>query len=217
MTHSLHRLGTEENLKHDFCIYTRAAKGVNREHCGDGLRKTLKIYISEDVVNYGSSHSGKSFMAGLDPEEYAKTLDNSYGVIATFADREAVAGVLKKAKEEQIGISTVVSGLIDEVVDIAHECGLHPHTATLSLGIYGKTELLPKREILEMTTMCGHSLIAAGLVESVIKKIKEGKITIEEGARIIAKPCTCGIFNTRRGCELMTKMLEEKCGECCDD
>jgi hypothetical protein len=211
MSHSLHRYGTLENLKNDFCIYTRAARGVNRENCGDKLRKTLGIYLSEAVVNFGSSHAGKCFLAGLKPEEYAKSLDNSYGIIATFADRESVKGVLRKAKEAELGISTVVSGLIDDVVDIIHEVGLKPHTALLSLGIHGKTSLLPETEVLEFTTMCGHSLLAQNLVRSVVEKVKNGKLTIEEASLILAKPCVCGIFNVKRCAAILAEKLKE-CG-----
>lgn len=209
MSHSLHRFGTLENLKNDFCIYTRAAKGVNRENCGDKLRKILEIYISENVVNFGSSHAGKSYLNGLDPKEYAKTLDDSYGIIATFADREAVKGVLRKAKEAELGISTVVSGVIEDVVEIAHECGLKPHTALMSLGIFGKTELLPEDKVLEMTTMCGHSLVAANLVRDVVKKVEDGKLTEDEASLILAKPCTCGIFNTKRCIALMKENINK--------
>lgn len=207
MSHSLHRYGTVENLKNDFCIYTRAAKGINRDNCGDKLRETLKIYLSEKVVNFGSSHAGKSYLNGLDPEEYAKTLDNSYGIIATFSDREAVKGVLIKAKEAKLGISTVVSGLIGEVVQIARECGLKPHTALLSLGVYGDTSLLPSEEVLQYTTMCGHSLVSQHLVKDVTEKVKKGMMTPEDAALILAKPCTCGIFNTDRCAQLMKECL----------
>jgi hypothetical protein len=204
MSHSLHRFGTVEDLENDFCIYSRAARGVNRENCGDKLRRILSIYISEEVVNFGSSHSGASFVAGLDPKEYAKTLDNSYGIIASFARKEAVLGVLKKMKEADIGISVVVSGLIDEVTKIAYEAGLKPHTATVSLGIYGKKKLLPENKVLKVVTMCGHSLVGSRLVCSVSEDIKRGAITPEEGAKILAKPCTCGIFNTVRCLELFS-------------
>jgi hypothetical protein len=210
MSHSLHRFGNSESLKNDFCIYTRAAKGVNRDNCGDKLRKTLEIYTSENVVNFGSSHAGKSFAAGLRVEEYAKTLDNSYGIIAAFDDREAVKGVLLKAKEAAIGISVVVSGLIDEVVEIARECGLKPHTASLSLGIYGKTEKLPEDDVLEMTTMCGHSLISKNLIRDVIEKVKSGELSPEDAALIASKPCTCGIFNTSRCAKKLREILERK-------
>ncbi|MDR2529126.1 MAG: hypothetical protein LBD04_08945 [Synergistaceae bacterium] len=221
MSHSLHRFGSAESLKNDFCIYTRAAKGVNRDYCGDKLREILSIYLSEKPDNFGSSHAGKSFVAGLKPEEYAKTLDNSYGIIASFDDVEKVKGVLKKAKEARLGISMVVSGLIDDVVKVAHECGLKPHTALLSLGVFGKTEKLPgkvttpvlndegapENEVLEMVTMCGHSLIAANLVKDVIGKVRSGKLTPEEGVAVMAKPCTCGIFNVTRCAKRLRDIL----------
>ena len=225
MSHSLHRFGTAENMKDDFCIYTRAAKGVNREKCGDKLRKTLEIYLSEAPDNIGSSHSGKSLVAGLKMEEYEKTLDNSYGIMANFDDREKVKKVLNKAKEAALGVSVVVSGLIGDVVEIAHECGLKPHTATLSLGIFGKTESLPgkvttpalnepaapENEVLEMVTMCGHSLISPNLVREAIERVRSGKMSAGEAAVMMAKPCTCGIFNVTR----CSKRIEEVLGNCC--
>jgi hypothetical protein len=221
MSHSLHRFGSAESLKDDFCIYTRAAKGVNRDNCGAKLREILSIYISEKPDNFGSSHAGKSFVAGLNPEEYAKTLDNSYGIIANFDDPEKVKGVLTKAKKAELGISMVVSGLIEDVVKIAKECGLKPHTALLSLGVFGKTEKLPgkvttpalngdgapENEVLEMVTMCGHSLIAANLVKDVIEKVRRGKLSPEDAAGVIAKPCTCGIFNVTRCARRIREIL----------
>lgn len=208
MSHSLHRFGSVTNLKNDFCIYSRAARGVNRENCGQKLRRILEIYLSSDVVNFGSSHSGKCYLAGLDLEEYGKSLDNSYGIIATFADRKAVLDVLTKMKRENLGISVVVSGLIDEVKSIAEEASLHPHTALLSLGIYGKKSLLPEDDILEIVTMCGHSLVGPGLVRSVLKRVEGGKMSPKEGALELTRPCSCGIFNTSRCQELMEKRPE---------
>jgi hypothetical protein len=179
-------------------MYARCARGVNRDNPGDKLRKILDIYMSEDYVNFGSSHAGRSLIDGLDPAEYQKTLDHAYGIIISYADREAVKGVLAKLRTADLGISIVVSGLIEEVKKICKEIGLAPHTATLSLGIYGKKELLPKEETLKIITMCGHSLVGAPLAESVAGKVKEGKLSPEEGAKAIGRPCTCGIFNTRR-------------------
>ena len=115
MSHSLHRYGTEEDLKNDFCMYARCAKGVNRDHPGEKLKKILDIYQSVHFVNFGSSHAGRSYINGLDIEEYRKSLDHSYGIIINFSEREAVKNVLARLKEEDLGISIVVSGLIDEV------------------------------------------------------------------------------------------------------
>jgi hypothetical protein len=214
MSHSLHRFGPAESLRHDFCIYSRAARGVNRgEGAGDKLRTLLACYTRNGAVNFGSSHSGKSYSAGLDQSEYAKTLDHSYGVIATFAEREHVKGVLRDAQEANTGISVVVSGLIDEVVKICGELGLQPHTATLSLGIFGKKERLPDDDVLEMTTMCGHSLVAANLIRDMIGKVRAGRLTPEKAAVIASRPCTCGIFNTARCAAKFRELLERESGK----
>lgn len=202
MSHSLHRFGTEDNLKNDYTLYARTSRWVNRDGCGPKLRKILAVLLSEKPVNFGSSHAGKSFKAGLDPEEYAKTLDSAYGVACCYSSKEALERVLKRLKELDVGISIVVSGLIDEIVDTAKEIGLTPHTAFLSLGIHGRKALLPEDHILEVTTMCGHAMVSAKLTRAVLEKIKSGEMTPEEGANHLAQPCPCGIFNTDRFEEL---------------
>jgi hypothetical protein len=208
MSHSLHRYGTVENLQNDYTLYARTSRWVNRKGCGPKLRRILDIMLSEKPLNFGSSHSGKSFKAGLDPKEYAASLDKAYGVACCFSSKDAVKEVLRKLKEADTGISVVVSGLIDEIVKIAEELDLKPHTAFLSLGIHGKKALLPEDKILEVTTMCGHGMVASRLTKSVMEKVKAGKMTPEEGADLLAQPCPCGIFNTAR----CTALLEQ-CGE----
>lgn len=202
MSHSLHRFGTEDNLKNDYTLYARTSRWVNRDGCGPKLRKILAVLLSEKPVNFGSSHAGKSFKAGLDPEEYAKTLDSAYGVACCYSSKIALEKVIKRLKELDVGISIVVSGLIDEIVDTAKEIGLTPHTAFLSLGIHGRKTLLPEDQILEVTTMCGHAMVSANLTRAVLEKIKSGEMTPEEGADHLAQPCPCGIFNTDRFEEL---------------
>jgi hypothetical protein len=209
MSHSLHRYGTEENLQNDYTFYARASRWVNREGCGPKLRKILEIILSEKPVNFGSSHAGKSFKAGLDAKEYATTLDKAYGVAGCFSDKEAIKRILIKLKEADTGISIVTGGLIDEIVEIAKEIGLKPHTAFLSLGIHGKRALLPEEQVLEMTTMCGHGMVASKLTQAVIKQVEAGEMTPDEGGRLLAQPCPCGIFNTDR-CEALLKQCSPK-------
>lgn len=213
MSHSAHRCGTVKNLQNDYTMYARTSRYVNREGCGPKLREILKIFLSEDPVNFGSSHAGKSYAAGLDPEEYAQSLDKAYAVACCFSSAEAVRKVLEKLKEADTGISIVVSGLVEEIRKMAEEIGLKPHTALLSLGVHGKRELLPEENVLEITTMCGHGLVATHLVEEVTKKVKSGKMTAEEGAQLLAQPCPCGIFNLDRCVDLLAKELKDISGE----
>lgn len=209
MSHALHRHGTTEQLQNDYTFYARASRFVNREGCGPKLRKILSILLEEKgLVNFGSSQAGKSYEAGLNPDDYAATLDKAYGVAACFSDREAVLSILRKLKEADTGISIVISGLIDEIVRIAKEIDLKPHTAFLSLGIHGKKALLPADEVLQITTMCGHGLVSSRLTNAVIKRVKAGKMTAAEAAHLLAQPCPCGIFNTDR-----CRAIIEACGE----
>ncbi len=201
MSHALHRHGTTEQLQNDYTFYARASRYVNREGCGPKLRKILSIALEEkNLVNYGSSQAGKSFKAGLKPDEYAATLDKAYGVAGCFSDKEAVRSLLKKLKEADTGISIVISGLIDEIVEIARGLDLKPHTAFLSLGVHGKRSLLPGDEVQQVTTMCGHGMVSSKLTKAVMDRVKAGKMTPEKGADLLAQPCPCGIFNTDR-CE----------------
>ena len=209
MSHSAHRCGTIRNLQNDFTMYARTSRYVNREGCGPKLRKILEVFLSENPVNFGSSHSKKSFAAGLDPEEYARSLDTAYAVACCFSSASAIRNVLGKLKEADTGISIVVSGLIEEIKKIAGDVGLKPHTVLLSLGVHGRKELLPEESVLEITTMCGHGLVATHLVEEVAEKVKEGKLTPEKGAKLLAQPCPCGIFNLDRCVELLKEQLSE--------
>ena len=158
--------------------------------------------LTHDYTGAGTVRETILTQAGLDPEEYAKTLDSAYGVACCYSSRQALKRVLKRLKELDAGISIVVSGLIDEIVDTAKDLGLKPHTAFLSLGIHGRRALLPENHILEITTMCGHGLVSEKLTRAVLEKVKSGDMTPAEGANHLAQPCPCGIFNTDRFEEL---------------
>jgi hypothetical protein len=207
MSHSAHRYGTVENLQNDYVFYCRTSRNVNFKGAASKLRKTFEIILSEKPANYGHTRAG-SFAAGLLPEEFAKTLDRAVGVQCAFSSKEKIKNVLKKAKELNHGISIVVSGLIDEVMDITKELDIKPHSAYLSLGIHGSTSLLPDEKVLEITTMCGHGMVASHLTKVTMEKVKSGKMTPEKGAHLLAKLCPCGIFNIDR-CETLLSQFSE--------
>ncbi|GAG75398.1 unnamed protein product, partial [marine sediment metagenome] len=80
------------------------------------------------------------------------------------------------------------------------------HTIHLSLGTFGRKELLPSEEILEITTMCGHHCISPQSVKYYVELIKSGKISVENAAKKLSKPCVCGIFNPTRAITLLNKL-----------
>jgi hypothetical protein len=93
---------------------------------------------------------------------------------AVYTDIDTVQKVLQDLKTFDLGISIVVSGIFDEVFEACKNAGMEPHTVNMSVGTWGKTELLPDQLILELCTMCGHAMISSKLAELMIEKVKKG-------------------------------------------
>ncbi len=204
MTHSLHRQGSVESLKNDFVMYARCSRGINLDGAEPKVRRIVDIVFDEGPVNAGDSPHHASMAAGtLDRERALDFQKDTRGFICSFDDRDKMKRVLERLKTEDVGISIVVSGLIDDVMEMAREVGLKPHTINLSLGIRGKKELLPGPEVTEITTMCGHGLVPTKLVEKARTAVRSGTMSSEEAARMVGKPCICGIFNLTRGAALL--------------
>ena len=209
MSHTLHRFGPEETFQHDFPFISRPAMRINHVGAAPKMRRVMEIALDHEPVNWGSLTTKQNLTMGFDREELlSKTEDNS-PAMGCFDDREKVIEVLKQLKEEDLGMSVVVTGLLDTVVEICKEAGVTPHSADLAVGIFGATELLPEEETLCYTTMCGHAMLSAGLVRQIRKSVVEGKLTPEEGAKLLAKPCYCGVFNQTRAMELFKREIEK--------
>lgn len=204
MTHSLHRQGSIESLKNDYVMYARNSRGINAEGSGSKLRRIAEIVFDEGPNNAGASDHNATIANGRWSREVALASQaGARGFICCFNSREKMKRVLERLKEEGLGISIVVSGLIDEVMGMARELGLKPHTINISLGIRGKTELLPDPETMEFTTMCGHALVSASLVKKAVAEVKAGIRTPEEAALMVGQPCICGIVNLARAAEML--------------
>lgn len=198
MTHTLHRRGTPESLSKDFVIMMIPAQGYNDAGSDDKLKQFLKIALRHDPKNVGTlkanmhSHSGQY------------VLDNAQKLAhAVFVDKETVVQVLKEVKEANLGLSVIVSGVLDLVNEAAKEAGINRHTVEFSLGIWGNTSRLPSDDVLQVTTMCGHGLISTSLVESLLEAIRSGSKTPDEASRELARHCCCGIFNPSRAADLL--------------
>jgi hypothetical protein len=89
-----------------------------------------------------------------------------------------------------------------------HEAGLGTiHSLEYSLGTWGNTERLPEFEILELTTMCGHAMIAENLIDKLLRDIKRGRRSIDDASMELAKCCSCGNINLTRANDLFRKLL----------
>jgi len=194
MTHSLHRRGSEPSLKKDFVVLSCLAKNLNRES-PEAREKLIKI---GEILN-------ENHPVNIIRESAWKI---SPVVTAVYNDINQVKSIIRTLKEADLGISIVISGLISDIQNLMNEVNLSMHSIHLSLGVFGKKELLPSKEkILEITTMCGHHCISPQSVENYVELIKEEKITIEKAAQNLAKPCICGIFNHSRAEELLNELI----------
>lgn len=204
MTHSLHRLGNKENLKTDYVILVTPAVGINHEDSKEKLRAILNNINKLEPNNIGSYETGTIY-SGATIDQIKNKMADTPRVRCCFDDKEKVISLLRYIKEQDFGLSVTVSGLIEDVKDMASHLEIRPHSINLSLGFYGQTHKLPEDDILELITMCGHGMISKNIIKKQLEDINYGLVTIEEAAVILAKPCVCGIFNTKRAEELLKK------------
>jgi hypothetical protein len=218
MTHSLHRRGSVESLRNDYVLLFTPAARINHEGSHEKLREIVDIIAEAGPTNIGS-YEIRNIYDGATIEDIR---DNLYKaavprVRCCFSDRDKVMQVLRKVKENDYGISVTVSGLTDEVLKIADELGLRPHSINLSLGVWGRTERLPVEAVMEIVSMCGHGMLAKSLVEKQADLVRRGRKTVREAAEELARPCTCGIVNVDRAVEILERYLaqgdlESSCG-----
>ncbi|HEY5460530.1 MAG TPA: hypothetical protein VIJ89_02160, partial [Deferrimonas sp.] len=150
MSHTLHRRGTLESLKNDYVLFAMSAKGINEVESDAKLRRFLEIVNRFGPVNLGDMRTGNRYITTTG-EIIEKTRDTSI-VHGVFDNRESLIKALQALKDEDLGISVIVSGLMGDVRECCREAGVNRHTCETSLGIWGKTERLPDEEILRFTT-----------------------------------------------------------------
>ena len=203
MTHTLHRRGTRESLSEDYTIMMLQSVGINDEGHIPKIQEFLRI-----VLRYNPKNIGSVTMGGMidKPEEVIANA-NKIGH-AVFDNKEDLTAVLKELKKADLGISVTVGGIFENVDECLEKAGLKHHTGNFSLGIWGKTEKLPSNDVLEVTTMCGHALIAPNLVKAMVKEIKAGTKTPEEAAKVLMPQCACGVFNPARAAKLLAAMAK---------
>ena len=209
MTHTLHRLGTDTALlKEDFVVLMMPSKDINHVGSAPKLRRFFELALTAGAVKIGDCRSGNEYYQG-GVEKILENVEDRAVIHAVFKDRESLIDFLKMLKDEDLGLSVVVSGLFDEVGECCRQSGLKPHSINQSLGRWGATEKLPEVDVQEIHTMCGHGMVSVNLILKMVERVRENKITAEKAAENLFKPCMCGIFNPHRAAKLLTRLAED--------
>ncbi len=204
MTHTLHRRGTLENLSDDYVLLCMAEPGINDEGSVPKVKEFLRITMRHNPKNIGEMAYGNMYS-----NKTEDVIANASKIVhAVYDTPEAVVAALKDLKEADLGLSVVVSGILDKVNECCEKAGLKRHTVNFSLGIWGKTEKLPPEGVLQITTMCGHGLVPANLVTSLLEEVKKGSKSADDAGKELARHCCCGIFNPLRASKLLAEMAK---------
>ena len=205
MTHTLHRTGDPTSLSEDYPMLAIRAKGFNDEGNDWRLRKILEIAARHPIVNFSDDKTGSKFSATLD--EILNSDEKDLPMVQmVFTNKEDMTRFMEALREADLGISVVASGLFEEIFQCCGKAGLKPHSVHYSLGVHGRVEKLPPKEVMDITTMCGHALISKNLVTTLVADIKKGKETGDSAAEKLARDCICGIFNPVRAAKILEAM-----------
>ena len=205
MTHTLHREGSIDDLNEDFIVLGMPCKGITTDGSGPKLKKFLELALKYDPVNIGDSKAGNQYSLKSRQTVLDKVKDGSV-CHAVYDNPESVYKLVRDLKEEDLCMCFTISGLMHVADECCKKAGLQRHTVNMSLGIYGKTEKLASDASREISTMCGHGMVTANLILSMVEKIKKGSITPEKASESLAATCLCGIFNPKRGAKLLRRM-----------
>jgi hypothetical protein len=203
MTHSLHRSGSVESLRGDYVWFMYQAKGINDKNVKPKALEFIAVAEAIGSENWGDVKTGT--ILKIPREQVIENISDKSRIRGVFTSREQVINYLQEIKKRDLGMSVVISGLLEEVLPACEAAGVTPHTINYSLGIWGKKELLPSQEVLDITTMCGHHIISAEFVKYIAEQVKKGRLTPEQGALKLAAFCYCGIFNQVRCAKLLSE------------
>lgn len=178
----------DKNIRGKALAYIAAAEAVGSENWGDVKTGPITRFSSQHIQD---RITDKSRLRGV------------------FTNKKQIVGFLQDLKKKDLGLSCVITGVLEEVLPACREAGVTPHSINYSLGVWGNKKRLPDEDTLSITTMCGHHMIPPRFVEHIQKQVNSGKMTPDQGAIELSNFCYCGIFNQIR-CGQILKVLAER-------
>ncbi len=210
MTHTHHRVGSKENLRQDYVVLAMSAKDFNEKGSGVRLRRAFELFRMHNPVNMSDMKARLYYEGGKNYDRIRDRIGDTSIVHAVYTSLVDVEGLLRDLKEEDLGISVVVTGLFEEVFSACKRAEITPHTVNISLGTFGRKDLLPGDDDLEVITMCGHGMIGRNLVAKALQNVQSGEKASSEVAEDLGKICVCGVFNPSKA----AAVIERRCGRC---
>jgi len=205
MTNTLHRQGSAEDLQKDFVVFALPKVDMfPLEELIEKLQTFSEICLRHHPINMGKLN-GLS-LSRIDPTRIHDEMKDNIGLTATFDNIDSIAALIADLKKADLGISVNISGLLKATDSCCSKAEMKRHSVEQSLGIFGNRERLPPREIVEINTLCGHGLVSFNLIRKVMEEVKLERMTPEQGALQLAKPCECGVFNIHRAREVLEKL-----------
>jgi hypothetical protein len=195
-----------ENLKNDYVIFAHTAKGITREGSAPKIQEFMQICLKYHPVNIGDGKQGNIHQEDIDIQKLISNQGDGAGAAAVFTDLDTLQRVVEELIRVDLGISIIISGLLDGVQQCCRKAGIERHSLEHSLGFWGSKDRLPEREILEFNTMCGHGMVSFNLIRKMIEYVKLRRLTPKKAAKIMAKCCECGVFNPVRAEILLEKV-----------
>lgn len=225
MTHTLHRRGDRDALRGEFILLAMVDPAVTGQRDWGGpdpsrLRRLLEVFAScePEAIAFRSGDDQYRYLRGAATGRTAEgaaflSLEEIVGIgafqgvcHAVYHGGRRVEEVLRRLRDEDLGVSVTVQGVLDEVERVCEEAGLEPHSLGLSLGACGATGRLPEPRVLELCTMCGHGLVAARLAESLVERVRSGELTPRAAALALAGPCLCNVVDPDRAARLLSEV-----------
>jgi hypothetical protein len=218
MTNTLHRYGPPESFRDDFIVFIRNSRGRNDIGSIPKLKAFLRTALRHRPVTISQYRFGSTVrpvdnltpsvhwrrpVQDLTPEQVIEEVTKDHTVAAIFDGEKAIEEFLRAVKAADWGLSVNVAGPTASVHACAKRAGIVRHSVEYSLGFQGALDRLPERQVLELSSMCGHSMVSPNLARKMLDWVREGRRTPEQAAAYMGRFCSCGIFNPVRAIRLL--------------
>jgi hypothetical protein len=216
LTNTLHRYGKAEAFRDDYIIFALPSKGKNDHGAIEKLKTFLGICVRHRPANIGAS--GKSSFrpsTSLNPSvHWKRDLEPDFGVVidgvkragtvgAVFDSREKAEACLREVVDADLGLSINISTSVEGAKNVGNACGVPRHSVEYSLGFQDPHDHLPRGQILELATMCGHGMVSFHLVQKMVDLVREGRRTPAQAVATLTRFCPCGVYNPSRALRLL--------------